>query len=143
MGNLLTATIVIVLVNVLMWFTSIAMMDINPNGDQCFSLDGSIIGEQVAKTSSNYIINGSFIDDLPGAEGTISPSSGNVFTDIFNNILGWLKSAPGIKYIYGVVASPYNILKCTGLPELFIVGLGTLWYLLSFLVLISYLWGRE
>ena len=143
MGNLLTATIVIVLVNVLMWFTSIAMLDINPSGNMCFSLDGSIIGETVSQTGSNYEVNGSFIDDLPGAEGTISPSSGNVFTDIFNNILGWLKSAPGIKYIYGVVSAPYNILKCTSLPNMFIVGLGTLWYLISFLILISYLWGRD
>ena len=64
-------------------------------------------------------------------------------SELFNNILGWFKSAPGIKYIYGVVAAPYNILKCTGLPSRFVAGIGTLWYLVSFLVLIAFLWGRD
>jgi hypothetical protein len=83
------------------------------------------------------------LDDLPGSAGTVTTGDTSVFTDIFNNILGWMKSAPGIKYVYGVVSAPYNILKCMNLPNGFVVAVGTLWSLVSLLVLVAFLWGRD
>lgn len=144
MGNLIIATIFIVLVNVLMWFSSIAMLDINPGGSICYSTEGSIIGESIAGSGDGSILDNDALGDLPGVEGTVeSGDSGVIITDVFKNVLNWFKSAPGIKYVYGVVAAPYNILKCTTLPNQFIVGIGTLWYLVSFLVLIAFIWGRD
>ena len=142
MGNLTIATTFIVLVNILMWFSSIAMLDVNPTGSICFHTNGSII-ENSVKSSGNYsTLNNDVLGDLPNAEGTVTTSS-NPFTDIFNNILTWFKTAPGLKYIYGVVSAPYNVLSCTGMPNEFIVGIGTLWYMVSFLVLLAFLWGRD
>ena len=144
MGNLTIATIFIVMVNVLMWFTTLSMLSINPGGTMCFNLEGSIIENSVVGTGDYTSLNNDIVDQLPSAEGTVSAGdSTNIFTDIFNNILGWFKSAPGLKYVYGVVAAPYNIMKCMNLPNSFVVGIGTLWYLVSFLVLIAFLWGRE
>jgi hypothetical protein len=144
MGNLTIATLFIVAVNVLMWFAQIAINDINPDGSVCYNLEGSIIDNSVTRSGNYSVVNNDVTDDLPTAAGTISPSSStSVFTDIFNNILTWFKSTPGVKYVYGVIAAPYNILKCTGLPSSFIVGIGTLWYLVSFLVLVAFIWGRD
>jgi len=50
MGNLTIATIFIVLVNVLMWFSGIAMLDINPGGSICYSPEGSIIGGEYRRS---------------------------------------------------------------------------------------------
>lgn len=145
MGNLTIATIFIVLVNVLMWFSTIAMLEINPDGTFCYNLEGSIIDNTVTSSGNYSVLDNEIIDHLPTSEGvTISPTSTSIsFTDIFNNILGWFKSAPGIKYIYGVVAAPYNILKCMNLPNLFVAGIGTIWYLVTLLVLIAFMWGRD
>ena len=144
MGNLTIATIFIVLVNVLMFFSSISMLDINPGGSVCYSADGSIIGESIEGAGDGAVLDNDALDQLPSGDGTVeSGDSGVIITDVFKNILNWFKSAPGIKYVYGVVAAPYNILKCTNLPNQFIVGLGTLWYLVSFLVLIAFIWGRD
>jgi len=144
MGNLTVATIFIVMVNVLMWFSGIAMLDINPEGSICYSPEGSIIGESIEGSGDGAILNNDALSQLPTGEGTVeSGDTGVIITDVFKNILNWFKSAPGIKYVYGVVAAPYNILKCTSLPNQFIVGIGTLWYLVSFLVLIAFIWGRD
>jgi hypothetical protein len=144
MGNLTLATLFIVTVNVLTWFCQIAMLDINPNGSICYNLEGSIIDSSTTRTGNYSVVDNDVVGDLPTSAGTITPSSStSSFTDIFNNVLTWFKSAPGIKYIYGVVAAPYNLLKCTNLPSSFIVGIGTLWYLVSFLVLIAFIWGRD
>ena len=149
MGNLTIATIFIVLLNVLMWFSSTAMLEINPDGPVIYNLDGTIIENSIINGTSNlnssqYVLQGDIENDLPEAQGTVEAgTSTNIFTDIFNSVLSWFKTAPGIKYIYGVVAAPYNILKVMGLPNAFIVGIGTLWYLVSLLVFIAFLWGRD
>ena len=145
MGNLTIATIFIVTVNVLMWFCTLAMLNINPEGTFCYNVEGSIIGNSIQGTGNSTILDNDVLNQLPTSEGSsVTTGENNLFiTDVFNNILNWFKSAPGIKYVYGVVAAPYNILKCMGLPVEFAVGIGTLWYLVSFLVLIAFLWGRE
>jgi hypothetical protein len=142
MGNLTIATIFIVLANILMWFSAIAMIEINPSGSFCYNTQGSII--ESATYGNASVINNDVINQLPSPESTsVSAGSSNVFTDIFNNIINWLKSAPGIKYIYGVVAAPYNLLKCLMLPNAFTIGVGTLWYLVTFLVFLAFIWGRD
>lgn len=143
-GNLTLATLFIVTVNVLVWFCQLAMLNINPAGSFCYTLEGSVIDNSITRSGNYSALDNDVIDQLPTSAGTITPSSSvSSFTDIFNNILTWFKSAPGIKYVYGVVAAPYNILKCTGLPNEFIIGIGTIWYLVSFLVLVAFIWGRE
>ena len=141
MGNLTIATIFIVTLNVLMWFSTISMLNINPSGTFCYNIEGSIIQQA---TDENITLNNDVINDLPSAESAlVSAESSNIFTDVFNNIVNWFKNTAGIKYVYGVVAAPYNILKCMNLPGEFVAGIGTLWYLVSFLVLVGFLWGRE
>jgi len=144
MGNLTIATILIVLINVLMWFSGIAMLDINPSGSICYSAEGSIIGESIVGAGDGAILDNDILGQLPTSEGSVETGDSSfIITDVFKDMLNWFKSAPGVKYLYGVVAAPYNILKCTGLPNQFIVGVGTLWYLVTFLVLVAFLWGRD
>lgn len=144
MGNLTIATTFMVLLNVLMWLCTISMMTINPSGFICYNVEGSIIAESISGSGNTTVLDNDVLNQLPTAESTVSVTdTTNIFTDVFNNILGWFKSAPGIKYVYGVIAAPYNILKCMNLPTEFVVAVGTLWYLVSLLVLVAFLWGRE
>lgn len=143
MGNLEIATIFVVALNVLMFLTQTAMFNINPDGSMCYNVEGSLIDDTMAAQGNMSVSSTSALDDLPSSAGTVvTGETSSVFTDIFNNILGWFKSAPGIRYVYGVVSAPYNILKCMNLPAEFVVGVGTLWYMVSLLVLVAFLWGR-
>jgi len=143
MGNLTIATIFIVTLNVLMFLTQTAMLNINPDGSICYNVEGSVIGETMQGQGNMSVSSTSALDDLPGSQGTVTIGDAIGFTDVFNNILGWMKSAPGIRYVYGVVSAPYNVFKCMNLPSEFVVALGTLWYMVSLLILVAFLWGRE
>lgn len=143
MGNLVIATIFVVVLNVLMFLTQTAMINLNPSGSVCYNVAGSLIGETMQSQGNMSVSETEAINDLPGSQGTVTIGDAIGFTDIFNNILGWMKSAPGIRYVYGVVSAPYNIFKCMGLPSELIVAVGTLWYLVSLLILVAFLWGRE
>lgn len=143
MTNMTIATIFVVALNVLMFLCQTAMINMNPDGSVCYNVEGSVIGETMASQGNMSVSETDALDDLPGSQGTVTIGDAIGFTDIFNNILGWFKSAPGVKYVYGVVSAPYNILKCMGLPAQFIVAIGTLWYMVSLLILVAFLWGRE
>jgi len=133
MGNLTTATTFIVLLNILMWFVSIGMVAVNPDATVIFNPDDSLIGDSTTNLS---IVDTDVMVQLP------EPSaSSSVFTDIFNSVLTWVKGAP--RYVYGVVAAPANILSVMNLPREFAVGIGVLWYMVTFLVLVGFLWGRN
>lgn len=145
MSNMTIATIFVVALNILMFLTQTAMLDLNPDGSVCYNVEGSVIDETMTGQGNGSVSDTSALGDLPGSQGTVVSSEGSttVFTDIFNNILSWFKSAPGLRYVYGVVSAPYNILKCMNLPSLFVVAIGTFWYMVTLLVLVAFLWGRE
>ena len=137
------ATIVIVLLNVFMWFSQIAMLDINPGGTQCYTPEGSII--EGVQSGSTTLANIDPLTNLPDpTDSNVQPTaSGGQGTDLFSNILAWIKQVPGLGYLIDVVSAPYNILKCMGLPDQVVAGLGTLWYLISFLVFLTFIWWRD
>lgn len=148
MGNFMIASYFIILLNIMMWFGQLAMTDMNAQTPTVYTLDGSIIGNELTRQNgiyNNSIVNNSVLDDLPpSTASTVSPSSsGGFVTDLFNNILGYIKQIPGLNYIVGVVAAPYNILKAMNLPWEFTAAIGTLWYMLSLFALLSFLWWRD
>ena len=143
MSNLTIATIFMVILNVLMFLSQTTILNINPDGPSCYNAKGSLIGETMQSQGNMSVSDTDALGDLPGSQGTVTLGDATGFTDIFNNILGWFKSAPGIRYVYGVVSAPYNIFKCMGLPAEFVVAIGTLWYMVSLLILVAFLWGRE
>lgn len=143
MTNMTIATVFVVALNVLMFLCQTAMIQLNPDGAVCYNVEGSLIGETMQGQGNMSVSETQALEDLPGSQGTVTIGDAIGFTDIFNNILGWFKSAPGVRYVYGVVSAPYNILKCMGLPSEFVVAIGTLWYMVSLLVLVAFLWGRE
>ena len=136
MGNLTIATTFIVIINVLMWFSTLGMLAANPDGTMCYNLEGSII-EQVT-LENGTIVNPDVMSDLPETSGSIS-----TYSDPFGVIGTWLKSIPGVRYIYSVITAPYNILKCMGMPNEFVVGVGTIWYIITLLVVVGWWMGRD
>jgi hypothetical protein len=143
MGNLTIATIFIVMANVLMFMVGVAMADVNPNGTMCQSKEGSIIQESIYSSTNYSVVKNNVLGDLPKQQNSPVSSEGTTitFTDVFNSVVGWFTEKTGLKYAYDVVAAPYNILNCMGLPTDFIAAVGTLWYVVSLLILVSYFWG--
>ena len=145
MGNLTIATIFIVLANVLLWFSTIAMVSVNPTGTFCYNVEGSIVGNHLVMGANmnTTTLNNDVLSQLPNTEGAVSTGSTGFFTDIFNNVLSWFKSAPGLKYVYGIVSSPYNIIKLLNLPTALTWVISAWWYGITVFLIIAFLWWRD
>lgn len=145
MGNLTIALVFVLTLNVLMYMTQVAILDINPNAPQFWTNEGTILEnfDKTGGTGEPVIDSDNVMGDLPAGEGSVSPTTGNLFTDVFSSIKRWVAQKTGIAYITGIVLAPYNILKSMGLPNSFVFAMGSLWYGVTFFLVVSFFWGRE
>lgn len=145
MGNLTIATIFMVTLNIIFFFSMEAMQLANPGATICYHTTGTVLQDVVTESGGEYTLTANITSDMPeGQSSSITAGATGFFLiDIFNNILSWFKTAPGLKYVYGVVASPAVILGCLQLPTYVSVGLGALWYITAGLIFLAFLWGRD
>ena len=141
MGNTTIAFTFVMLLNVFMWFSQVAMLDMNDGGTVYYNCEGTIL-ENYGECS-NHTITNSPGDDLPSSSSSVSPTQTNWFVDIFNTMLSWIKSVPGINYLYAIISAPYNLLKSIGLPGAVCFGLGALWYGITTVIIIGFITGRD
>lgn len=145
MGNLTMALVFVLTLNVLMFLSQEAIIDMNPDGTYFYHREGTLLNE----FDKNQGVGDPILDtedtssDLPEAEGSISPTTGNLFTDTFSSIKSWFARKLGISYIMGILAAPYNILKAMHLPNSFVYAMGTLWYGVTLFLIVAFFWGRE
>lgn len=143
-SNITMALIFVMTLNCLLWLSQVAIIDLNPSGTEFFHCDGSMLnsfGECGA--NSNYINETQITNQLPSLEGSVSATTGNLFTDLFTATKGWLLNVPGINYMVGMVKAPYVILKSLNLPEAFVYTIGTLWYAITLFLLVAFILGRD
>lgn len=140
MGNITIATMFIVFANILMFLSQAAMLDINPNGTFCYDASSSPISYHLERNNQDA---GNVINNLYTQPTVKDDADNQQNTDLFSRIISSLKSVPGLGFIIKIVAAPYNILDCMGLPSAFILAVGTAWYSITLLVVISFIWWRD
>lgn len=144
MTNMTHALVFVIILNALMMLSQAAMLDINPDGSVVYTGEGSIIESFDSNPSGDPVLDTDTIQDrLPSGEASVSPTTGNVFTDIFSSIKGWIGDHTGLTYVFNIVSAPYSILKLTHLPTEFVYIVGSLWYGITFFLLIAFFWGRD
>lgn len=144
MGNLTSALVFVMFVNVLLFLSQYAMIEMNPDGTVFFNCEGSMLKtfDKNKCVGSTYVLDDSDITgELPSSEGAISPTTGNFFTDIVSSIKDWFTSLPGIKYLYAMLSAPANLLKNMGAPDALSFALGALWYGVTFFLVVEFFWG--
>lgn len=145
MGSLQTALIFVLFVNVFLWLSQVAVMELNPDSSGFYNPEGSLIAgfDSTGDLENPSLDKEGIPANLPTGEGSVSPETGNFFTDLFASIKSWFISTPGISYIYGVVMAPYNMLSAMGVPEAFRFIIGGFWYGLTIFLIVAFFWGRE
>ena len=142
MGNLTIAFTFVMVLNVFMFLTQAAVINIDPSSDTfIFSEEGTLLtefdsGGHVLDTSDEALKNA-----IPGSGVAVSPTDNNYISDTLGSIKSWFLGLPGINYLYQLFASPYVILKSLNLPNDFVFGIGTLWYILSLFITVAFFWG--
>jgi len=144
MSNLTTALVLVLTLNVLIFLAQAGIDDLNPNAVNFYDSSGSLIDGFNGGTADNPSLDKDALTNaLPTAEGSISPETGNFFTDVFSSIKNWVTGLPGISYLYGIIMAPYNMLKMAGLPNAFTWAVGSLWYGLTLFLIVAFIWGRD
>ena len=150
MGNLTVAMVFVLVLNVLMWTCQASIMQLNTVNPTVFYTDenkqGSLIGEfdKNAGTGNDPILDTDNLNNqLPSSEGSISPTTGNIFVDIFTSVKNWFVDTTHLDFVYNILSAPYHILKAMHLPEELSFTFGTLWYALTLFLVVSFLWGRD
>lgn len=137
--DLSVAFVFVVILQALMFLVASATADLNPSS-QFYNPEGSLISRADA---GGYVLDTeAILSGFPEGEGSISPTTGNFFTDSFASIKRWFTSLPGINYVYALVMAPYNLLNLMHLPVAFVFGIGTMWYLFAIFITIIFFWGR-
>lgn len=145
MTNLTVALVFVLTLNMLMFLSQATILNINPDAPQFWSNKGTLfetldknkgVGDPVLDTDKSTEI-------LPSGESSISPTTGNLFTDIFTSIKSWFAKNTGISYLTSIISAPYNILKAMNLPNSFVFAIGTLWYGITVFLIVAFFWGRE
>ena len=135
-SNATVGLVFVVTVQLLVFLSATAAVELYP-GSQLVNFQGSLFSGNGTISSRNLTT------DLPASEGTVQPPDGIFYTDSFSSIKGWLTKIPGSSFLYNVVMSPYVLLSYTGMPQSFVYGLGSFWYLIMFFVFVAFFWGRE
>ena len=145
MGNSITALIFVVVLNALLFMAQFAILDINPSATRFYTTkdDSGIIIERFSANGTYILDDSDSSSKLPTATQSISPTTGNIFTDTFSSIKSWVSVGTGVNYITGMLSAPYNMLKWARLPDAFCFAIGSLWYAISLFIIVSFFWGKD
>ena len=143
MGNVTTALIFVLVLNLLMAVSAIAMTQLwsedNVDAPPTFC---SNQGDLFYKNSANIVNNSNIENIIPGASETTSPTTGNIFTDVFSSIRNWLLGQPGLNYLYIIVSSPACALQLLLPAQLTPLFIG-FWYTMTVFLILAFLWWRD
>jgi hypothetical protein len=149
MSNLTGVLLIAICINAVLFIGQAAVIEIDSSPASMFyQCDGNMLERFDANGCTNpnsYVISSEeSLEQLPGGTASTSPTTGNVFTDIFSTAKDWLiDNIPGLGYLKQVLTAPYNLLSALGLPNILVFTMGTIWYGVTFFLIVAFLLGRQ
>lgn len=141
MKDIIFFLVMVLFIDGFLFLGQTAVNEINPTGaPTLYHYDAGLLQ---ANDEGNYTLTTDVLGQLPGGESSVSAETGNIFTDIFSSIKGWLGEATGINYVIDIVNALPNFLKALGLPAAFVFMIGSLWHTMTVFLIILLLWGRD
>lgn len=146
MSAITYAFTVVMAINVMLFLGQIAVIEVNADAPVFHTCKGSLLGsfESSNCTTGEYVLDDTNpTDRLASGETSVSPETGNIFTDSFTALKNWFLDSTGLSYVVQILSAPYNFLKALQLPQAFVFAVGTLWYGVTLLLIILVLIGRD
>lgn len=137
MSKVATGLLITLTINMFLFLGQLAFESVNPSA-RIFDRTTTLLNDADA---GGYVINQSISGNLPASEASVSPTTGNVFTDLFTSIKGWILDSTGAKYIVAFLFAVPNFLKAMSLPGAFTFVVSAFWYSYNFFLLLMFLWG--
>ena len=143
MGNMTTLGLIVLCMNGLLWMSQLSMTGINPESNTFYSGQGGIIESRTLTDNQGNIQmdDSKTASDLPSGGTDVEADSGFFIIDIFGKIISWIGNAAN--FLSGMLKAPYNFLKLLDMPSGYTAIFGTIWYLISLIILVSWIFGRS
>jgi len=139
--SLTSAMLIVLFINLFLWFGQFAVTSINPDGDQVYLTGDKHLIEDFDASGGSYILDEDLNSQLPATSSSVEESTGNIFTDTWSTIKNWVLDSTGISFITKILGAPYSFLNAIGLPPAYSFGMGALWYGFTLLLLIMFMRG--
>lgn len=148
MSNITIAVTFVWILNILMWMSQAAIVDLNPTADspiRFYNCSGTVIQsystspncDQIAIPNSNSINS-----ELPISVKQTEETSGFFIVDVLSSAKNWITDK--LEYFGAIVTAPYSILKAIpGLPNGFAGAIAIMWYAISIFLLVAFILGRQ
>jgi hypothetical protein len=134
----------------------LSMNNLNPGGSPVFINNQGIplcdlMGAGGCGTFNNTPDTENVLEYLPSSSASVSPTTGNIFTDSFTVIKeGLSKVSKGTQYILKTLSFPYTVMKAVfqgfnappALSSAFALIIATIWYGIGLFFIINWLTGR-
>ena len=141
--SLLGAVILVLGLNLIMFLVGAGMADLG--GTNPFNTDKNILTKFNTGVNGTYDIPSDPGAYLPGGGATsISPDTGNVFTDTFTSIKTWFVDTTGLGWLLAILSGPKIILQAI-LPaslQAAAWAITALWYGITLFIIVAFIWGR-
>lgn len=133
----------IVIIQALLFMSIMTAKDINSQSNIPF-FTGTTLDTFRGGGAGNYSLDPyGWRNGLPSGTGggSVVGSILGGFTDIFSVLLNWIGTAPA--FLLNLFMTPYNVLGLMNLPQLYVFGIGSMWYLAAFLSFLLFITGKE
>lgn len=115
-----------------------AMAAVNAESTQIHNFDGSLLSQY---DEGNYTIPTDA--KLPEGDGSVSPTTGNIFTDVITNIKEAVLNIPVLGTVLQIIVATPTFISSTGLPALAKFALNAFYYGVFSFLFVAFVWGRE
>lgn len=145
-STITTALMVVLSINVILFLGQIAVLEVSDEAGIFYNATGSPLCQLEGSNcaSSVYVVNEvNPAGVLPSGESSISPDTGNIFTDAFTGLKTWFINSLGLGYVVAILSAPSTFLKALGVPNALSFSFGALWYGITLFLLVAFLLGRD
>lgn len=133
------ALAIILSINVFLFMGDYAVRDISGQSTGLINYQNDMIGKF---DKGNYTLSEDVTTNLPSGEGSISPETGNFFTDTFSSIKNWFLETTGLDYLLGIVNAVPNFLK-RFLDPVLAYAIGFFWHALTIFLIVNFIKGGD
>lgn len=135
------ALAIILSINVFLFLGNYAIYDITGN-NTLINYNDDLIGKFNVGNTTNPMLNEDVTSKIPSGQGSISPETGNLFTDTWATLTSWFTQTTGLNYLYGIVNAVPLFLKRFLNPVL-AYAIGFFWHALTIYIIINVLRGGD
>lgn len=132
------AFVFVLMLNALLFMFQLGVVAVNPEAPIYININDTHIGQL---DQGDYTLSEDVTVYLPEGEGSVSPETGNFFTDIFATIKNWLLGSTGGQYLLLFITAFPSFLKIMAIPPAISFAIGAIWYATGIILIIMFLRG--